>query len=397
MTLKHFAVACALLSTCFHPLTAQAQEPQKSPSTIASEISGIHPKTVVFVFDISMSTKHAGVFTNERAATATILHACGPGDHVALIKFGTGAQTVFDKTLATREDANALVDQIPAAPEPGRGTNIRLPHHQALQIVDAGKPNPGVVVLLTDSFNDQPLETDPNYPSYTAYYTPKLTVYPKSAENASYENLLKTLKASGELKEYGVGVGIAPTGRPIERLPVGPDESDSPDAASVVSTAPLADNTSTTRKTTDTSLLLFGCFGAIILGLAIAFWAMSRPSSLRLQLGDKSLPRDYRLKSGKKVGLGGSLTSCAPGDDFFPLAGLDAPVAFVTASGGGFTLNPNPAVISATKVFHNGVGLERQSPLRIGDEIRVSLPVDNTSPIPREYRVRFVDPKAPVF
>jgi len=396
MRLNRIFLACALLLTSVTTPT-KAQDQQKSPSTIASEIANIHPKTVVFVFDISMSTKHAGVFTNERAATAAILHkGCGPGDRVALIKFGTGATTVFDKTLTSREDAVALIDQIPLAPEPGRGTNIRLPHSEALQLVQDGKPNPGVVVLLTDSFNDQPLETDPNYASYTNYYTTKLTVYPKTSENASYENLLKTLKGSGELKEYGVGVGIAPSGRPIERLPVGPDESDSPDAASVVSAAPLADANMPTRKTTDTGLLLFGCFGAVILGLALAFWFMSRPSMLRLRLGDKAMPRDYRLKSGRKVGLGGSLTTTGPGDDFFPLAGIDTPAAFVTASGGGFTLIPNGAVITTAKVFHNGVPLEKQSPLRIGDEIRVTLPADD-NPVPREYRIRFADPKAPVF
>ena len=400
MRLNRSHVACLVLVLtsllAIAPSIVYAQTPQKSPSTIATEIAGIHPKTVVFVFDVTMSTRHAGVFTNERSATATILRqGCGPGDRVALIKFGTGATTVFDKTLKTREEASTLIDQIPEAPEAGRGTNIRLPHSQALQLVQDSAPNAGVIVLLTDSYNDQPLESDPNYPSYTSYYTPKLTVYPKTSENVSYENLLKTLIGEG-LRQYGVGVGIAPNGRPIERVPTAA-ESDTPDAASVVSTAPLAtpDSGATTRKTSDTGLLLFGCFGAVILGLAIAFWAMSRPSALRLKLGEKSMPRDYHVKSGRKVGLGGSMTTAGPGGDFFPLEGVANPVAFVAASGGGFVLNPNSQVISTAKVFHNGVPLEKTSPLRIGDEIRVSIA--DGGPVPKDYRVLFADPKAPVF
>lgn len=386
-------LALALLTAAI-PVTAQTQPPP--PSTIAADIVKIHPKTVVFVFDVTMSTRHGGVFSQERAATATILRGgCDPGDRVVLIEFGTGATTVFDKTLTTREEAVDLINQIPLAPVPGRGTNIRLPHHEALQIVKGSLPNPGVIVLLTDSYNDQPLTTDPNYPFYTAYYTPKLTVYPKTPENADYERLLRTLKASGKLHEYGVCVGIAPSGRPIERLPMSADESDAPAVATLDTPQSLGEAVGE-RKTNDTGLLLGGCFGAIVIGLAIAAWAMSRPSPVRLRLGDKALPRDYMLKSGKKVGLGGSIATCAPGDDFFPLAGVEKPVAFVTASGGGFVLNPGASGGGPAKVFHNGMPLETTSPLRIGDEIRVSVPADD-APVPREYRVRFADPKAQVF
>jgi hypothetical protein len=394
--LARTAVLCAAgLAFLSQPLHAQDQQ-QIPPAKIALQIAKLHPKTVVFVFDVTMSTKHGGVFTNERAATATILrNGCDPGDRVALIKFGTGATTVFDKTLATREDAVALINQIPSAPEPGRGTNIRLPHNQALQMVQDGSPNPGAIILLTDSFNDQPLESDPNYPKYTAYYTPKLTVYPSTPENADYERLLRTLKASGKLHQYGVGVGIAPNGRPIERLPVGPGESDAPDTSTETASQALGEPV-TERKTTDTNLLLFGCFGAVILGLAFGFWAMSKPSAIRLALGDKGMPRDYMVKSGKKVCLGGSLATCGPGDDFFPLTGLDAPAAFVAASGGGFVLNPNSTNPGPAKVFHNGIPLNQTSPLKIGDEIRISVPADDSA-VPRDYRIRFADPKAAVF
>jgi len=384
----------ALSTTAF----AQSPTPPMAPAAIAAQIAKLHPKTVVFVFDVTMSTLHAGVFKNERAATATILrNGCAPGDHVVLLKFGTGDSTVFDKTLATHEDSAALVDQVPGAPEPGRGTNIRLPHAEALKIVEAGLPQPGVIVLLTDSFNDQPAQDDPHQPQYTAYYSPKgLTVYPDTPENRDYERLLGTLKANGKLHEYGVGVGIAPSGRPIERLPVGPGESDSPDAAGPAVTLEQPAGTEE-KRLGDRPFVVIGCFAVMLIGLIWVVLALGKPTSIRLALGDRGTPRDFRLKSGAKVCLGGGLANCRPGDDFFPLPGLASPVAFVAASGGGATLNPaGDGSVPDAKVFHNGVVLDHSAPLRIGDEIKITVPAPD-APVPREFRLRFTDPKAPLF
>lgn len=378
---------------------AAAGQSPMSAEAIAREIKPLNPKTVVLVFDITMSTKHGGVFGNERAATAEILrNGCEPGDRVVLLSFGTGYRTVFDKTLATHEDAVSLVEEIPGAPEPGRGTNIRAPHHEALKVVEAGLPKPGAIVLLTDSFNDEPDPTDPNVPQYGAYYSPKgLTVYPDTPENRDYERRLRTLKSSGALHEYGVGVGIAPSGRPIERLPVGPGESDTPDAGGPTLTTTQS-NGPQEKRLNNSGMII----AAIVAALAIAAYliasSLRRPTPVRLKLGDKGMPREYRLKKGAKVWLGGSLASCGPGDEFFPLAGLGEPVASIAAVGGG-AASLVPASTAATpnaKVFHNGVALESVSALRIGDEIRITFP-DPTAAIPKEYRVRYADPKEPLF
>jgi hypothetical protein len=395
--------AALILLACLFSATVcvqgQTSPPALAPADIATRVAGIHPKTVVFVFDVTMSTEHNGVFQNERAATATILRdGCDPGDRVILLQFGTGVATVFDKTLETREDAVALVDQIPPAPVPGRGTNIRLPHHQALKLVDAGLPQPGVIVLLTDSFNDQPAPADPNMPQYTAYYSPKgLTIYPHTPENADYERLLRTLKASGKLYQFGVGVGIAPSGRPIERIPTAA-ESDAPDTAGpTLDLSQEQTNNEQVRRIGDYPFLVIGCFTVIVLGLIWAGAALMRPTPVRLTLADKGMPRDFRLKSGAKVCLGGTLANCGPGDDFLPLAGLAAPAAFVAASGGGAVLNPGgDRSATSPKVFHNGIPLEYPTPLRIGDEIRISAPSTN-APVPTEFRIRFSDPKEPHF
>lgn len=394
---RHFTLWALLLIVC--PLHAQdtAGADTLAPEQIAAQIKPLHPKTLVLVFDVSASTQANGVFRREREAAATLIReGCAPGDRVVLEAFGTGFKTVFDKTLSASADMSALVDQLPAAVENGHGTNIRWPHHEALKRLQDDLPHDGVVVLLTDSFNDQPLTSDPNYARYRDYYTlGDLTKYPDTADNRDYERQLRTLKASGKLHQYGVGVGIAPNGRPIERLPLGPgqgdpDSSDATQAPTVL--APIGH-----EKTASSLPALFGALGLLLLaGLGGAFAFLNRPIPVRLTLGDRGTPRDYRLRRGNKIGLGGALTSAAPGDDVFPLGGVTAPLAFVQAERGGASLIPAPGFPAGGALFHNGVKLEAPAPLRIGDEIRAVLPATDLVPA-REHRVHFADPRAAAF
>src|SRR5580698_625418 len=72
-----------VLLTCLFavvlPALAQSPPPALAPADIATRIAGMHPKTVVFVFDVTMSTEHNGVFQTERAATASLLRdGCDP-------------------------------------------------------------------------------------------------------------------------------------------------------------------------------------------------------------------------------------------------------------------------------------------------------------------------------
>ncbi len=391
-----FALLLTLLA--FTPARAQETAPTAMPpEQIAADIKALHPKTLVLVFDVTESTRHGGVFGQERAAAATLLReGCLQGDRIVLEKFGTSYTTVFDKTLATAADAGALVDQIPAAPEPGHGTNIRLPHHEALKLLDRETNGPGVVVLLTDSFNDRPDPNGPDYGKYLAYYTLKgLTVYPHTPENRDYERLLRKLKASGRLHEYGVDVGIAPSGRPIERLPVGPGQSDA-DATDTIQTPTVLKPVGIEKPQSSLPLLLGGGLAALLLLGGVAYALLNRPVAVRLKLGDRSQPRDFRLRPGAKISLGGSPASVTAGGDVFALAGLTAPIAYVQAVRGGLSLIPGPASEPPVPMFHNGVRVERESPLRVGDEIRILAPTPDGLP-PREHRVRLEDPRAPLF
>jgi hypothetical protein len=366
-------------------------QPTLTTDQIAAQMIKIHPKTVVFVFDVTGSTNANGVFSNERAATSELLRqGCVPGDRVVLLSFGTAYTKLFDEVLGTPPDFDTLIGDIPGATQPGHGTNIRLPHHAALRMIDQSLPEQGVIVLLTDSFNDQPLPADSSYPQYLQYYAPdSLTHYPHTPQNADYERLLKKLMPSGKLHEYGVGVEIADSGRPVERQPLTTAETDAgwqpPSAASQPHEKPTSN--------------LPEIIGAVLVaGVVLIVFIVTRataPLPVRLGLGDKSLPTDFRLRRGARIGLGGSLGAAGGADEVFPIRGLAEPAAFIrSASGSLEVVLGKPA--EGVRVFHNGSPLEKAEPVRSGDEIRVSLPATETAAA-RDIRVAVRDPHEPLF
>ena len=397
--MKALTAALLLLFCLLVPASAQDAAPVGlSPDAIAGQIKPLKAKTVIFVFDVTESTRHGGVFSEERAASATLLRSgCSVGDRVILIPFGTGYKTVFDTTLTSPAQVDGLIDQLPTAPAPGHGTNIRWPHHEALKIIARENLCPAVVVLLTDSFNDRPDFSDPNYPKYRAYYTLKgLTIYPNSPENRDYERLLARLMHQGCLHQYGIGVALAPNGRPIERLPVGPGEGDT--AGGETTEAPTILSASGSAAPHSLLPLILGLLlAALLLGLLLWYFLRSRPVPVRLKLGPKSLPRDYRLALNAQIALGGVPSTTPGSQDIFPLAGLASPAAFIKAERGGLTLLPvPPSGTPAPALFHNGVALQQPVPLHVGDDLRVSVPATATDP-EREHRIEVQDPRVPVF
>ena len=375
---------------------------------IAAQLKPIHPKTVVMVFDVTGSTKYGGVFSREREAAATILRkGCDIGDHVVLLKFGTGYSAVIDTIIHDPADAIQLVDKIPPSVEPGHGTNIRWPHAEALKIVQQGLPNPGRIILMTDSFNDGPDASDPNMVHYNDYYSSGgLTKYPKTAANKRYETLLRVLKKSGKLKQYGVGVSIARSGRPIERLPVAPGESDdNADSSSQIPTSvPNAEDTRSSSR-----LPWIAAVGGLTAAAIILWFVLSRrPMPVRLSVGTKGFPTDFRVRPGERIAIGGPSTGTIDGAQVLPLSGVLNPVAWLRAERSGIVITPaaGPIVPSSdhiergeceiTRVFHNGIRLAQTSPVKVDDEIRVAVPA-GTQSAEREYRVRVLDPSGPLF
>lgn len=387
-----------LLSLFGAPAQAQNAAPL-SPTQIARQIKPLAHKTLILVFDVTESTRHGGVFTLEREAAATLLRqGCSPGDRAILLPFGTGYTTAFDAKITDSAGVDALIDKIPAAPVPGHGTNIRWPHHEALKRIARDDLCPAVVVLLTDSFNDRPDLADPNYPKYRDYYTLKsLTDYPGTSENRDYERLLRTLTAKGCLHQYGVGVAIASTGRPVERLPVGSSQGDDTTGDTTEAPTVLAP-TGGTAKSSIFPLLLGILLGLALLALLLWLFLRGRTTPVRLRLGERGLPRDFRLPPGGRLALGGQPGTSPGYADVFPLAGLPAPLASIASNQGGLTLSPAPPAegAAAPALFHNGMRLEQPAPLRVGDELRVLVPATAID-AEREHRVRVEDPRAPLF
>ncbi len=387
------------LLLCLVSAPAQAQNAQLSPTQIARQIKPLAHKTLILVFDVTESTRHGGVFTLEREAAATLLRqGCSPGDRAILLPFGTGYTTAFDAKITDSAGVDALIDEIPAAPVAGHGTNIRWPHHEALKRIARDDLCPAVVVLLTDSFNDRPELTDPNYSRYRDYYTLKsLTDYPDTSENRDYERLLKTLTAKGCLHQYGVGVAIASTGRPVERLPVGPSQGDD-DTGDTTEAPTVLAPTGGTAKSSPLPLLLGLLFGLALLALLLWLLLRGRTTPVRLKLGERGLPRDFRLPPGGRLALGGQPGTSPGYFDVFSLAGLSSPLAAIASDRGGLMLLPTPPTegVTAPALFHNGMRLEQPAPLRVGDELRVLVPATATD-AEREHRVRVEDPRAPLF
>ena len=90
--MKAFCACLAFIFAALAPAFAQdAALVGPSPQQIAAQIKALRHKTLILVFDVTQSTRHGGVFTEEREASATLLRqGCSPGDRVILMKFGTG-------------------------------------------------------------------------------------------------------------------------------------------------------------------------------------------------------------------------------------------------------------------------------------------------------------------
>jgi hypothetical protein len=391
------------------PRTSRAQDEGGTAADLGEvapavrDLRTLKNKVLVFVFDVSASMRtlvpggENGQTNLQRAREATITlirEATAPGDRVVLLTFGAGYQTVFDKTLASEGDKDALADQVPSEVGTGAGTNIRKPHHDALKLLDAAHSRPGAVVLLTDSYNDQPRSDDPAYPTYRKYYVPgdRLNKYPDTPENRDYERLLRKFYRS----QYGVGVQIDATGRPVERSPItaaAPPPVE--DAPAPVTAAPVQKTSGPPWPWIALGVAALGVAAFLLLGSA-------RPVPLRVS-GGPGGAKDFSLKSGQSLRLGGEGANHA--FDAYPLPGVTgAPAAVVRAGRGGqFRLLPGggpPGATPATgsnptagvRVFHNGLPLEREAVLGYGDEVRVSVPDPAAAGVTKEFRLKFADP-----
>ncbi len=359
------------------------------------ELRAIKDKTVIFVFDVSGSMRGENLRRAREATVGVLRYGIGPGDRAVLFTFGAGYQKVFDRKIAVEADKRELINLVPSAPGEGAGTNIRRPHHEALKILEAehqARPDAvGAVILLTDSFNDEPKQTDAAYADYLRYYTPggRLAKFPDTPENRDYTRLLAQLYRTQKVKMFGIGVQIDQNGRPVERLP-----------QAAPTPSPVATETTTQApppvRETGVSPFVWFALGLAALATILYFVAapLLKPVPLRIA-GGPGGPKDYQLKGGQSVKIGGDGAGFA--FDSYAVPGTKTPVALVRSGRGGFSVAPYGPPVAATatagpKAYHNGAPLERDTPLNYGDEVRVTVP-DPATGINKDYRLKFEDPK----
>jgi hypothetical protein len=369
---------------------------------IVRDLRKLKNKSVYLIYDVSGSMKANDMLRRVReAATALIRRGTFPGDEVIVMTFGAGYTET--RTPITRgADRPEAVSKIPRETVEGSGSNIRTPHHNALKQIDRTPNRPAAIIILTDSFNDEPKPDDTKYADYRKYYTPggMLTKYPKTTENSDYERLLTKLVQSAKVKQYGVGINFAESGRPIERLPQA-----APPVVEVAATPSAAQPINTTPEKSDPTLwIILGLVAAAAVG-GFVLAPMFKSSSLRITGGPGGV-KDFALKSGTTIRLGGDGANYSP--DAYPLPGVSQTVAQIRVKGGRMSIAPpgTPAKIGAKsapaapptgnetsgpRVFHNGLPLEAETPMGYGDEVRVSIP--NPGGVAKEYRLKFEDPK----
>lgn len=372
------------------PLPSDAEMGEAAPAV--KSLRDVSPKTLVFVFDVSGSMR-GELLRRAREATITLIReGTQPGDRLVLYTFGAGYDTVFDKTLLTEADKRGLIALVPSKPGDGAGTNIRKPHHEALKLLEKGLPEPGAVVLLTDSFNDEPKRDDPAYPTYLSYYTPggRLAKFPDSPENRDYERLLRLMTDSQKVQIFGIGVQIDKSGRPVERLPVAeatPAPATNTDSPASIPIATVGGDAKKGGLPTEW-LVGLGALALAAFAALLFFLRGSKPVPLRIK-GSPTGAHDFEIGSGQTVRLGGV---AAHTFDAYALPGFDAPVATLRGTGGRFLVSPavQEGSTAPVNVSLNGLPLDRESPLNFGDEVRVFAP--GTNGAIKEYRLIFDDP-----
>ena len=383
---------------------------------VAGPVQAMRPqknKIVYLIFDVSGSMKGFQMWGRARQAAGNILrYGCRVGDEVGLLTFGAGYDSVVRK-IENGDDRQAILDKLPTQVSDGEGTNIRRPHHEALKAIAKAPNRPAYIIVFTDSYNDEPKQTDPAYADYKQYYVPgQLTKHPKTPENQDYERLLEDLVVSGKVKQYGIGVNFAKDGRPIERLP---QSAPSPTTAPTATPEVITPVTKPEEKTSPL-LWIVGAIAALAVGGGLwYFLGGARAMPLRIVLGPKDF-KDFSI-SNQAVRIGGEGAKFSP--DAFPVPELRETVALISVRRGGLVVAP-PVVVTAVntaktaapvpaapapsagngagsnekpkvRVLLNGMPLEKEMPAGYGDELRVSI--TPASGIAKEYRLKFADPK----
>lgn len=346
---------------------------------IETDLASSHPKTVALVIDVSGSMSDENRLQRARKSAFWIVrNVVGVGDRVLVYPFSGSFTTAVDRVVRSTADRKAVLEAIPFEPVAGKGTNIRRAHHRALEECLESAPSAGIV-LVTDSYNDQPDAQGPDWDHYRQYYVPgaALDRYPDTPENRAYEDLLARFRQRGG-RTYGIGVEIDPqSGRPVERLP-----KELPSAPITAPPSPSGSDGQATRSVSTQPWVPVLIGSLVLLGVG-GLVAWRRPVFLRLDGPGGGKDVDFRLAPGIVLRIGGTVGSATT--DAVPVAGSNEEAAVVRLRG----RSPELVARSSTgiRVQHNGMVVDAPVVLRDGDEIRVVVE-NGTAGVARESRWR---------
>jgi hypothetical protein len=351
------------------------------------EEPGHRPHYLVVVFDVSGSMRDRAILSRARQQVLTLVNeGLKEGDRMALIHFASRPTVAVDLEVKRDADRRALREAVPTSEDidPGRGSNIRWAQHQALELVrEYQREHPGMpprgasIVLVSDSFNDQPEREGEGWERYLDYYSRQsLSTYPNTKANREYEELLRAAPER-RIQVFGFGLEIdSATRRPVEQAPQAipiPKPTEPPPAPATTAAPPKRD---------PPWLLIIGSILAatVVLGAVM----LTRPGAASLT--DGKTTRNFTLPGGRGVQIGGA--GAAQYDYGFPVVGTKDPLATIRHSMGRYTLFPSAA--ASGQVLVNGQPATGATPLRFGDEIK--LIVAGAGGTRREVRLTFGRP-----
>lgn len=188
---------------------------------IIDYLSGINPKNVIIILDVSGSMQHHNLYPMARNFVFKILDkAINDGDTVTFISFDSNVHKSPELTNVkiNIQNRNKIKEAVPpkTSPDTRLGTSIRKAHYEALLILeDRPKNENKFLILVSDGYhNAVPKEQPEDRKEYEKFYVigsngePDLSRYPQTKEADNYQKLLEKCtcqKGSNLIENFTLG------------------------------------------------------------------------------------------------------------------------------------------------------------------------------------------------
>ncbi|MCA1595249.1 MAG: carboxypeptidase regulatory-like domain-containing protein [Chloroflexi bacterium] len=240
---------------CSLAVPARASDPWMADAAQIEKAFQQHPAphAVVVVFDVSGSMRsrvpETGLtrWQEARAATSEVLtSSLKPGDDLTILPFDAVVHDPEPHPALKGGEIASLGQLIPSAITGEAGTNMRLAHSRALDLLNrqyaglpAGKRPWEAIIVVSDGYNDAPPLHSAAWDDYARFcnvHSENQNLYPNTPECQTWRSDALKFSSSGEGETFGIGVKIhdgVPEYRPLNETPT--ETTPATPAASVVS------------------------------------------------------------------------------------------------------------------------------------------------------------------